>query len=151
MEKTMADNSNEVMENESDSDDGTMRIIEVARFEIRKDADGNWGVVDQVWPPTTPMQGAATSSTSRPGAATSSTSMQGESTSSTSMQGAATSSTSMQGAAQNEMTGGWSSTDEDETWFEGATRDQNPLCTNKVKSKQKLQNKKLSKDKCRCY
>ena len=137
------------VENESDSDDGPW-WTEVARLEIRKDVHGNWGVVEQVWPETTAGQGAATSSTSRPGAATSSTSMQGAATSSTSMQGAATSSTStsMQGAAKNE--GGWSSTDEDETWFERATRDQNPLTPNNVKSKRKLKNKKMSKNKCRC-
>ena len=126
------------VENESDSDDGVLVITEVARLEIRKDANGNWGVVEQVMPETTPGQGAATSSTSMPGAATSSTSMQGAATSSTS--------TSMQGAAKNE--GGWSSTDEDETWFERATRDQNPLTP--MKSKHKLKNKKMSKNKCRC-
>jgi hypothetical protein len=142
MESAYTKNSNEVMENESDSDDGPW-WTEVARLEIRKDENGNWGVVEQVWPETTPVQGASTSSTSMPGAATSSTSMQGAATSSTS--------TSMQGAAKNEMTlGGWSSTDEDETWFERATRDQNPLTPNNVKSHRKLKNKKISKNKCRC-
>ena len=135
----MADNSNEVMENESDSDDG---LTVIAVFEFRKDKNRNWGQGGQVWPVINPMQGAATSATSRPGAATSSTSMQGAATSSTSA--------SMQAAAKNEMTGGWSSTDEDETWFERATRDQNPLTPNNVKSKRKLKNKKMSKNKCRC-
>ena len=135
------ENRNQV-ENESDSDDGPW-WTEVARLEIRKDTNGNWGVVEQVWPETTAVQGAATSSTSMPGAATSSTSMQGAAASSTS--------TSMQGAAKNEITlGGWSSTDEDETWFERATRDQNQLTPNNVKSKRKLKNKKMSKNKCRC-